>query len=65
MVWKSLERDAHLLRSVPFPSAVVSQLFQFLSAELHKAVKWRVVYYEQERGSSIIKDLLQQPQLNE
>lgn len=41
-----LERDAHLLRPIPFPSAVVSQLFQLLSVELHKAVKWAVVYYE-------------------
>lgn len=53
-----LERDAHLLRPIPFPSAVVSQLFQLLSVELHKAVKWAVVYYEWEHGYSIIKDLL-------
>lgn len=41
-----LQKDAHLLRPIPFPSAVVPQLFQLLSDELHKAVKWAVVYYE-------------------
>jgi len=53
-----LERNTHLLRPIPLPSAVISQLLQLLSAELHKAVKWGVGYYDREHGYSIIKDLL-------
>lgn len=53
-----LERDTRPGMPVPFPSAVVSQLLQLLSVELHKAVKWPVAYYQQEHGYFIIKDLL-------
>lgn len=57
-VWKGIGKSCPSLKAYSFSSTAVSQLFQLLLAELHKAVKWEVVYYKQEHCYCIIKDLL-------